>query len=472
MIYLQVPEKVSRTEQEKPNFDRCTVKMNAAEPPPSPPENGYFDNSGRFHPPVIPASSAHQAPSPQNIDDTDCADPQDLSFAHTPCEEQNNNNLEKSVVDVSEEATDVVPKQEPVVAVPMEEPVVVEPTVQARTTCYSDHMMAVCDEFERFLASVSTSENTICDNKSNVKTETLTNGSDINHEDYIDLCYSDDDDAMEVINVSDLVTVHQNMEGDRPPVLKPYYDDVPSLSSPVHVEIKKEPEISKDEVVVETPNEEQIAAVVDTKQDAPTGMDRIEEDEQTEEPKNEEKQTEVPEQPNYNLKEAKVILNRINIKEYFVNKLRKRIQQTDDETPENKQVRHAITVKTPPSSFPLQDRNLRVRTRREPTEDSGKKTPPPQPPLRRSTRKRNALPEKSNEEEEAKQQRLRISPNTINRLMKEPKVVLEKLRLEDLQKTVLANVPGMNDLELIQPEPNAAVVQVVQVPGGNYKTLF
>lgn len=174
------------------------------------------------------------------------------------------------------------------------------------------------------------------------------------------------------------------------------------------------------------------------------------------------------------LKEATVILDRINIKQYLNRKLRRRTTSDTESTENKKEFRYPIPEKAhkaPQGTFPLQDKNPRVEIKREnliECKKSIKKATERRKSGRKKKRPDNKYPDKGKDMKWQKNNA--FSPKTLDQLMKSPKVILEKLRLDDMRikKAVLANVPGLNDLRLIRPGRNNQVVQVVQVPGGKF----
>lgn len=187
-----------------------------------------------------------------------------------------------------------------------------------------------------------------------------------------------------------------------------------------------------------------------------------------------EKVIQTKKQPVIMLKEATVILNRININQYLNKKSRKRTRSDTESTENKKAIKHSMVEKSPHNSFPLQDKNPRVEIKRK-DQIECKKAARKTTERRKSSRKKKR-PQKKNINKGEKDKKWHIqrnnnsfSPKTLDQLMKSPKVILEKLRLDDvrIKKSVLANVPGLNDLGLIRPERNNRVVQVVQVSGGN-----
>lgn len=533
MIYLQVPEKVLRLEPINPYFPECTIKLNVE------PLNGqgYFDNTGRFHPPML--QCAHQAPSmPQLFDSSYYGAPEDLSICRIDCDEQNNN-ISKGVCEEAKiTAVMETPKVETVVIDDQPEDMPEDRREEiAQTAWYqqqpigvvdipdSSNSMDVFDDFAQFLECVPLTSPEICDIKF-LKEKTDENRiSDIRPPvQVIDLSVPDED-VVEVIDVTCETP---------PPILTPFYEEersppkmrfvaplpcdhkesilkqeptckvedtvqlqersdsvVPCSEEHEHANMKSETRNVESEHEQTTKQQSEVIEIecknqldfIQKKTETVNGVGEqpvekeMESQQQLEfswmkieSPKTgsankqpEENETECQQQRDFQLKEARVVLNRLDVKEYFINKIRKRIE-TEQAT---EKVRHPFNLKTPSTSFPLQDKNLR-RLQKEQPDETVKKSPPP--PLRRSTRKRNGdLAEKTDDDEVRRMTQHRFSPMTLNRMMNGPKVVLEKLRLDDIQKCVLANIPGMSDLELIQPERNAAIVQVVQVPGGNYK---
>lgn len=176
-------------------------------------------------------------------------------------------------------------------------------------------------------------------------------------------------------------------------------------------------------------------------------------------------------------KEPRVILKRINIKQYLNKKLKKRAA-SDTELENNNEIRHPIVDKIPQGG-PLQDKNPRVVTKHERSVDGKGAVRKSSERRRSSDRNKPGRKPKHGSPKKDKLHGVRwhipkgttITPKTLDQLRKGPKVILEKLKLDDpkVRAAVLANVPGMRDLHLMQPERNEPVVQVVQVPGGEFK---
>lgn len=173
-------------------------------------------------------------------------------------------------------------------------------------------------------------------------------------------------------------------------------------------------------------------------------------------------------QPIMKLKEATVILNRINIKQYLNRKLRRRTVSDTESTENNNEIRYPVVDKAPQGSFPLQDKNPRVETKRERSVECKKSIRKAADRRRSGRRKKRPVKKPEKDMKWHIPKNSSFSSKTLDQLLKSPKVILEKLRLDDarIKKSVLANVPGLNDLELIQPECSDRVVQVVQVSGG------
>lgn len=211
-------------------------------------------------------------------------------------------------------------------------------------------------------------------------------------------------------------------------------------------------------------------------------------------PSSEEKQTEKDDlKALCQMREAKVVLNRINLRSYINKKLKRRSREEEKkvEHSENSNVAQqpSILNKGVKKPWPLQDMNPRVVLDRNEIDvpeynkhknkvpssneerKNGDKTPPKSSPNEeRKNGDRTPSKPSPNEERKNGDRTPSKSPLKIpqNRDKSEyPCVLLKRLEVDKRDvKAVLANVPGLNDLELIRPGSTDRIVQVVQIAGG------
>lgn len=164
----------------------------------------------------------------------------------------------------------------------------------------------------------------------------------------------------------------------------------------------------------------------------------------------------------FHMREAKVVLNRINVKSYINKKLKRRSREEEKkvEQSENSNVAQQPTIlnKGVKKPWPLQDMNPRVVLDRNEID------------VPEYNKHKNKVPS-PNEEKKNGDKIPSKSPQKIplNRDKSEyPCVLLKRLEVDKKRdvKAVLANVPGLNDLELIRPGSTDRIVQVVQIAGG------
>lgn len=146
------------------------------------------------------------------------------------------------------------------------------------------------------------------------------------------------------------------------------------------------------------------------------------------------------------IKDVKVMLNRVNIKNY----INRKVKRKNEEEEKRKQAADLNVVQYPPAvnkaplkPYPLQDKNPRVVLTRNDIV---------------------SVPELN----KYKSTKVATSKPTNSDMSDYPKVFLKRLDLEKRPdaKSVLANVPGLNDLQLIRPSVVDQIVQVVQIAGG------
>lgn len=334
----------------------------------------------------------------------------------------------------------------------------------------------LCDEFEEFLASVHTAPVTNyikdvniqadCDKGVDLWEKTCAEEHKIKSEEeksqvveIIDI--TDSSDAEDVTNKPAL-----NNSKVKELLLTPHTDQKPDNSEESQSDVKKPSATSELAKLLSCTNNKKIS------------NDEGEKEEETKPAVSNPQRKRLngsdvtmPTEPVVKLKEATVILNRINIKQYLNKKLRRRTVSDTESTENNKEIRYPVVDKPPQGSFPLQDKNPRVETKRERSVECKKSVKKGSERRKSGRRKKRPVKKSCDKVKDTKwhiPKNNNFSAKTYDQLLKRPMVILEKLSLESERviKSLLAGVPGLNDLQLIQPEDNDRVVQVVQVSGG------